>query len=553
MLTKHARSGFATACQAREETGVIAPPTLDDISGLSRAMGLGLEPDEVELVRDFVAASLPALDIPADLLRDEPRLPRTDVARTGIRQPLPAEDPFNAFITRCHIAGSDAGALSDTRVGLKDHISVAGVPLTFGCRFLEGYVPSFDATVVTRLIRAGATISGKLNMEAFSCGAGLSGYRDYGRVLNPWDVSRSAGGSSSGSGAAVAARMLDVAFGGDQGGSVRLPASWCGVAGLKPTHGLIPHTGAFGMEFLHDHLGVLALSVADVARVAETVAGPDGYDARQDPARSAPQLISGLKAGIAGTRIGVLAEGFSASTQGDVRDAVMAAAEVFRSCGATVCDMSVPLHTSAAAVAIPLLATAAGSWFDMGLTAPQSGYVPTELVEAVLSARRRGAKLPVYVAAEALLGRYIIQTSAGLLARQSANLRSLLISGYESAFEQVDLLIMPTVPFTAPLYEESASPAQNVELSLTGGTLGSLDAIVENLWPFNFVGLPALTVPCALSAGLPVGLQIVGRAHEDDLVLRAGYAFESAVDWDELTTPPFLADIGRRWMSGDAG
>lgn len=99
---------------------------------------------------------------------------------------------------------------------------------------------------------------------------------------------------------------------------------------------------------------------------------------------------------------------------------------------------------------------------------------------------------------------------------------------------------MPTVPFTAPLYEESASPAQNVELSLTGGTLGSLDAIVENLWPFNFVGLPALTVPCALSAGLPVGLQIVGRAHEDDLVQRAGYAFESAVDWDELTTPPFL-------------
>ncbi len=96
-------------------------------------------------------------------------------------------------------------------------------------------------------------------MEAFSCGAGLSGYRDYGRVLNPWDVSRSAGGSSSGSGAAVAARLLDVSFGGDQGGSVRLPASWCGVAGLKPTHGLIPHTGAFGVEFLHDHLGVMAL------------------------------------------------------------------------------------------------------------------------------------------------------------------------------------------------------------------------------------------------------------------------------------------------------
>lgn len=160
------------------------------------------------------------------------------------------------FITRCRVEGPQGGVLSGTRVGLKDHISVAGVPLTFGCRFLEGYVPSFDATVVTRLLRAGATIAGKLNMEASSCGAGLSGYRDYGRVLNPWDESRSAGGSSSGSGAAVAARLLDVAFGGDQGGSVRLPASWCGVAGLKPTHGLIPHTGAFGMEFFDRQSGL---------------------------------------------------------------------------------------------------------------------------------------------------------------------------------------------------------------------------------------------------------------------------------------------------------
>src|SRR5215471_11398177 len=202
-------------------------------------MGLGLDPHEVKLVRDFVEASLPALSIPTDVLREEPRLPRIDVPRSDIRVPLRAEDPFNVFITKCHVGGVKGGPLADTRVGLKDHISVAGVPLTFGCRFLEGYVPSFDATVVTRLLGAGATISGKLNLEAFSCGAGLSGYRDYGRVLNPWDVSRSAGGSSSGSGAAVAARMLDVAFGGDQGGSVRLPASWCGVAGLKPTHGLI--------------------------------------------------------------------------------------------------------------------------------------------------------------------------------------------------------------------------------------------------------------------------------------------------------------------------
>jgi amidase len=538
MLAKYARSGSADR-PARRELVVFTPPTAADIAALSRAMGLGLEPREVELVRDYVAAALPEVAIPAGVLGEEPRLPRTDVPRTGVRAALPSEDPYNVFITRCQVEGPAGGVLAGMRIGLKDHISVAGVPLTFGCRFLEDYVPSFDATVVTRLLRAGATIAGKLNMEAFSCGAGLAGYRDYGRVLNPWDESRSAGGSSSGSGAAVAARVLDVAFGGDQGGSVRLPASWCGVAGLKPTHGLIPHTGAFGMELLHDHLGVLAVSVADVARVTEVVAGPDGYDARQDPARPAPRLTDGLTASLEGLRIGVLTEGFSPATQAGVRAAVLGAADVFRSRGAVVKDVSIPLHTSAAAVAMPLLVTAAGSWYDLGLTAANSGFVPAELVEAVLAARRRGAKLPVYVAAEALLGRYVIEQSAGLLAVQSANLRGLLVRAYETAFADVDLLIMPTVPWTAPPYEDSDSREQDIELSLTGGGIGgSFNSLIENLWPFNFVGLPALTIPCGLADGLPVGLQIVGRRYQDDVVLRAGYAFEQAADWTELTTPP---------------
>ncbi len=152
---------------------MFTPPTLDDVAALSRAMGVGLEPREVELVRDFIAAALPEVAIPAGVLGDVPQLPRTDVPRTDVRAALPSEDPYNVFITRCHAEGPQGGILSGTRVGLKDHISVAGVPLTFGCRFLEGYVPSFDATVVTRLLRAGATIVGKLNMEAFSCGAGL--------------------------------------------------------------------------------------------------------------------------------------------------------------------------------------------------------------------------------------------------------------------------------------------------------------------------------------------------------------------------------------------
>ena len=170
---------------------------------------------------------------------------------------------------------------------------------------------------------------------------------------------------------------------------------------------------------------------------------------------------------------------------------------------------------------------------------PQCGYVPADLVDAVLHARRQGApKLPIYVAAEAVLGRYMLQQSAGLSAARSANLRRYVTTCYERAFESFDLLIMPTVPVKAPRYEESELPAENEALPLSGESLGSsLNALTVNMWPFNFTGFPALSVPCAVCDGLPVGLQIVGRRHQDDLVVRAGDAFERAVAWDALTTP----------------
>jgi len=200
-------------------------------------------------------------------------------------------DPYNAWLCRCRIPGAASGPLADLTVGIKDNAAVAGLPCTQGSRALTEFVPTVDATVVGRLLDAGATVAGKHNMDAFALGdAGELG--GFGPTLNPHDRTRLAGGSSAGSAAAVAAGDCDAAIGTDQAGSVRTPAAWCGVVGVKPTYGLVPYTGLFGMDFGFDHAGVLAGSVADAAQVLETVAGEDrqrvvGFADRNDGDRPA--------------------------------------------------------------------------------------------------------------------------------------------------------------------------------------------------------------------------------------------------------------------------
>ncbi len=243
---------------------------------------------------------------------EEDRLPFAEATREPGRPPTADEDPYNCFIRRCTVNGKADGALSGLNVGLKDNISVAGIPMTLGSRFMEGYVPLIDATVVTRLLNAGVNVKGKLNMDEFS--HGIFGFgtdpQSYGRSLNPHAPEYLSGGSSSGPAVAVASRAVDVAFGGDQGGSIRVPASWCGIVGLKPTHGLVPHTGVIGIDPVIDHIGPVGRSVMDVARILECIAGSDDYDRRQVGAPSALRYASGLATGIRGVRIGVLREGF---------------------------------------------------------------------------------------------------------------------------------------------------------------------------------------------------------------------------------------------------
>src|SRR5205085_6207754 len=204
----------------------------------------------------------------------------------------------------------------------KDNIEVAGVPMMNGSRTLEGFVPTRDATVVTRLLAAGATITGKSVCEDL-CFSGGSHTSATGPVRNPWDVTRTTGGSSSGSAALVAAGEADLALGGDQGGSVRIPSAWCGTVGHKPTHGLVPYTGAFPIEFTLDHLGPITRTVADAALMLSVMAGPDGFDPRQRAGLPAQDYVGALSAPAAGLRIGVVTEGFGTPvSQPGVDDAV---------------------------------------------------------------------------------------------------------------------------------------------------------------------------------------------------------------------------------------
>lgn len=261
-------------------------------------------------------------------------------------EPTLEENPHNAWYLRTNLKTTDKGPLAGRTVALKDNVFLAGVPVMNGSKILEGFVPQADASVVTRILDAGATITGKTNCESY-CMSGGSHTSDNGPVRNPLNPDRMAGGSSSGSGAALAAGDVDMAIGCDQGGSIRMPASFCGLVGLKPTYGLVPYTGILGFEPMIDHVGPMTKTVADNALFLEVLAGPDGWDSRQ-PSKEKEAYTDYLGDGVKGLRIGVVSEGFGADhSDSRVDEAVRAAAHRFEELGATVGEISIPAHKEA--------------------------------------------------------------------------------------------------------------------------------------------------------------------------------------------------------------
>ncbi len=510
-------------------------PDVDEVVAVAKALGIHLGPEEAVLYQKYLMEQLQALDTFVQSRVEEAKPPMVSAARQPGYRPRPQEDPLNAWMWKCRIEGTPEGLLAGKSVSYKDHIAVAGMPMSFGSFALQGFVPDFDATVVTRVLQAGGTIIGKNVMNGLSGGFGTGGgIGDYGRPLNPHNHDHVTGGSSSGSGAAVAAGEVDISFGGDQGGSIRIPAAFCGIVGHKPTFGLVSHFGiGFGSDQSIDYTGPMARTVEDAAAALQATAGYDPYDPRQT--RDVPpsiDVIGRLADGVSGLRIGVLEEGFD-EAEGDVRDLVLAAVDVLARLGADVSKVSIPVHHAIRTAQAALTGEGALAVFKTGFFgAFTRTYYPASIIAAInkLWASQADTLAPrsklSLIAAEMSRRQY-----HGRVYAKAQNVRPTYIKAYDTALANVDALVMPTCLMTAPKNHTPGSALEAIEDNLA--TIHSRGS--RNTQPFNYTGHPALALPVGKSsAGLPVSMQLVGRFFDDPLLMRVAYAYQHATDWDTI-------------------
>jgi amidase len=439
---------------------------------------------------------------------------------------VPDDNPCGAWYVKTSIRTRDDGPLGGRTVVLKDNVMLAGVPMLNGSALFEAYVAEVDASVATRLLDAGAEIVGKAHCENFCLSAG-SHTCAAGPVRNPHDETRTSGGSSSGSAALVAAGEVDLAIGGDQGGSIRVPSSYCGTVGMKPTHGLVPYTGAAPIEPLIDHLGPITANVLDNARMLQAIAGPDGIDGRQSGV-PAGDYVSGIDDGIEGLRVAIVREGFGEDPScAAVNDCVREGAARLEKLGARVEEVSIPIHLDASALTMPILLE--GMYRTVlrgdGMGSGRMDLYVESYGERVRRWREQPEALPLLVKI-ALLAGHLADRELGTSAYAKAvrwmrRIRAL----YDASLAEADCLLMPTTPTTAP---RLPAPDASLEEQFAAAA-GS----VTNTSQFDVSHHPALSVPCGTIDGLPVGMMLVGKHHDESTLYRAAHAFERAFDWRE--------------------
>ena len=438
------------------------------------------------------------------------------------------DNPHNAWYWKTTIDGSKEGPLKGKSIAIKDNICIAGVPMMNGSRSLEGYIPDNDATVVTRILDAGGTILGKSTCENL-CLSGASFTSAPNPVSNPHDPQRSAGGSSSGSAVLVSIGAVDMALGGDQGGSIRMPASWTGVYGLKPTHGLVPYTGVFPIELTLDHCGPMAGTVEDVALLLSAIAGEDGHDPRQINVVK-QNYISALGQGVKDLKIGIMKEGFGRPESEEVVDTkVREAADKFTQLGANVSELSIPMHLDGPHIwngigfeGVTLMMMKGGSQGSNW-----NGHYLSGLAEFYGKQwRERVNELSSTTKFVMLAGEYMQRQQPGVYYAKAQNLGNVLRAKYDEALGQVDLLLMPTTAMRAqPMGSPDLAPIEYI---------GKAFEMLGNTCPSDITHHPAMNVPCGMVDGLPVGMMLIGRHFDEATVLTAAAAFESIDDWKNM-------------------
>ncbi|HEY7838477.1 MAG TPA: Asp-tRNA(Asn)/Glu-tRNA(Gln) amidotransferase subunit GatA [Terriglobales bacterium] len=407
--------------------------------------------------------------------------------------------------------GDPLPPLAGLPVGIKDVLSTAGIRTTCASRVLENYVPAYDATAVARLEAAGAVILGKLNCDEFAMGSTTENSA-YGVTRNPRDRSRVPGGSSGGSGAAVGGGLCVAALGTDTGGSIRQPAAFCGVVGLLPTYGRVSRFGLAAFASSLDHVGPLAHSAKDCAYLLQAMAGHDPLDATSALA-PVGNYVGGLDASIRGLKIGVPREVFGAGLDAEVEARTRESIAALRGAGCEIVDISLPNHDAAIAVYY-VIATAEASSNLARYDGVRYGRRAPAASLANMYRQTRDQGFGAEVKRRILLGTYVL--SAGYYDayyRKAQQVRALVAGDYQRAFGGVDLIATPTTPTPAFKLGEKADPLE----------LYMADAFTV---PASLAGIPAISVPCGAAHGLPVGLQLIAPAFEEERLLRAAHHLE---------------------------
>ncbi|MCZ7402878.1 MAG: Asp-tRNA(Asn)/Glu-tRNA(Gln) amidotransferase subunit GatA [Candidatus Methanoperedens sp.] len=408
------------------------------------------------------------------------------------------------------------GPLAGIPIAIKDNISTKGIQTTCASKILTGYVPPYDAHVIEKLKAAGAIIIGKTNMDEFAMGSSTE-TSFYGPTLNPWDTKRVPGGSSGGSAAAVAGGEAPVSLGSDTGGSVRCPASFCGVVGLKPTYGVISRYGLISYANSLEQIGPFGSCVRDVATIFDVIAGHDPRDSTS--VNREANYSSALKNDVKGMKIGIPQEYFGEGTDKNVERSVRDAINTLEGLGATTIDIKMP-NTKYALSAYYVIAMSEASSnlarFDgmrYGLRTEDSDWHTT-------FSQVRAAGFGDEVKRRILLGTYAL--SAGYHDKyylKALKIRTLIKQDFERAFADVDVLIAPTMPYPAFKIGEKIDDPISLFLS-------DVDTV-----PVNLAGVPSISVPCGFTNGLPIGMQIIGKHFDEASILRAAFAFEENTDF----------------------
>ena len=457
----------------------------------------------------------------------------TSVALTeAMLKRIEAHNPaLNAFLTvtadlalelakqaDARIKAGTASPLTGVPIAIKDVICIKGVQATAGSLILKGYRPPYNATVVEKLLAAGVVILGKTNTDEFAMGSSTENSA-YGPTRNPWDTSRVPGGSSGGSAAAVAARLAFGALGTDTGGSVRQPASLCGVVGLKPSYGRVSRYGLIAFASSLDQIGVIARTADDAALLLEAIAGHDPNDGTSMPT-PVPNYRSELSGDLKGLRIGLPKEYFISGVQTEVSDAVRAAVKVLESLGAAVREVSLPntdLALSTYYIIAPAEASANLARFD-GVR-----YGPRADADSMWDEYRktRGAGFGPEVKRRIMLGTYALSTGYyDAYYLQAQKVRTLIKGDFDTAFKDVDVIACPTSPHTAFKIGEKVNDP--------------LAMYLEDVFtlPGSLAGIAGVSVNCGFDGnGLPIGLQLLSPAFTEERLLRLAHQYQQATDW----------------------